>query len=236
MNKLLTSKWSVAVLGMIAFLVTIVILWKPDEAPPGGANAATGTNAPAASAHTDTNTHAHAEEVVAKPPIVAPLAPSSTQAGEPGSLTFNNPELVQLRIELQQEKAELLEYEKTLKNMERQLLLEKEHLGIITQQVWQAKAALDEALTRERTIMESSETNALRGFSRVFAAMAPTNAMTILKNYPSVNEVARILHWMDHKEQAAILQVFGSNDVNKATEIIEKMRTLAPRPQLPLKK
>lgn len=239
MKKMLTSKWFAAILGMAAFLATIVVLWKPASGSPGkGLSAAGGTND--SSGMVSTNQPSPPEETVSKPIVHAPqVGPTVGQAGEAGTLNFSNPEMVQLRIELQQEKSALMEKERMLRDLERQLKLEKAEIGLITNAMGQAKASLEQALTKERTIVQSSETNQLRQLANVFTNMVPENAVSILNAMP-VDEIARILFVMPYKQQADILENFATNkltkDLGRATEISEKIRTLAPKPQLPMKR
>jgi flagellar motility protein MotE (MotC chaperone) len=241
MKKILTSKWFAAILGMTAFLVTIILFWNPvTDASASGANAATNTNSTAA-VSAPTNHSTIAEELLPKK-IVTPLpiaTASSSQVGEPGSLKFDNPEVVQLRTELQQEKVFLQDRERQLNELAARLKLEMEVIGSITQEVLLAKAALQASLTNNINILQSSETNQLRQLASIYTNMSPDNAVAILRSM-TAEEIARILHLMETQNKAAILENFVTNkltaDSGKATEISEKLLKLAPRPQLPQKK
>jgi flagellar motility protein MotE (MotC chaperone) len=238
MKKILTSKWFAAVLGMAAFLVTIILFWNPvPVSSTSGANAAVNTNTPAATP-ADTN-HSTVAEVLLPKQIVTPIPVSTTassQVGEPGSLRFDNAEVVQLRTELQQEKTLLQERQRQLNELAARLKLEMEVIGSITQEMLLAKAALQQAMTNNVNILQSSETNQLRQLASIYTNMAPDNAVAILQTM-TPDEIARILHLMETQNKAAILENFVTNKLTtnsgKATEISERLLKLAPKPQLP---
>lgn len=234
MKKILTSTWFAAVVGVVAFILTMLLLWKPEppaEPVPTGTNEVADAQAPAAEPPVDELTE---KQIVAPPP---PTPAVITDVAEPGSLTFNNPEVSKLRDELLREKAELLRRENELNQIASRLALEKEHIGMITQQMMLAKASLQQALTNQVVVYEQAEERRLQDLARVYTNMAPSSAVVILDKM-AVDDVARILQYMDEQFKAAILSNFATNtnaasSPLKATEISEKLRRLVLPPQLP---
>src|SRR5262245_12284497 len=119
MKKLIASKWFAVGIGVILFLATIFLFpsSKHDEKKAD----AKGTNAaPHAVAEGHTNAPAKAADLDSSltKPIVnladQPAVPLATQVGEPGSLSFNNPEVNKLVDDLRRERLALKTREEEL--------------------------------------------------------------------------------------------------------------------------
>lgn len=249
MTKLLTNKWFAAVIGVVAFAITmavVVIFQKPEPKPgaahPADTNAvsnATNGVAEAASGEKPAATDHAAGEETAK--TAAPAPPTTTAfsgaVGEPGSLSFNNPDVKTLRDELRRERASLLAKEHQLNEFARLLAQQKQEIGVLTQRVLEAKAAMIKELTNQMTIRMTNEESRIKGLAQIYSGtnMPPSSATQIL-NGMEVDDVARILYFMPFKDQAAILENFATNsltkETGKATEISQKIRKLGEMPKL----
>lgn len=227
MKKILTSTWFAAVIGVIAFCGVIVFLWKAKT--PATAAAATGagaenTNAPPHEAPTETPTE------VPEPPIVQPtLATPAGLGGEPGALSFNNPEVNNLLLELRREKSALLQKEKELRQLEQQIKYQKQQLTELTQQVWKVRLDYLQSMTNTRVVISENERSNYRDLAMIFTNMPPQNAVLILDKKPS-EEIARILSQMEDVWKARILENFATNELTqrsgKAHEVSAKLRDL----------
>ena len=247
MTKILSSKWFFAVVAVIVFGATMVVLaifQKPVETTKqGGAEGtnvvANGTNAVAGSEHPDQPAPSEPTETHESTQPTAPATSTSTASsgtfGEPGSVSFNNPDIKILVDELKQQKAALLAERGKLTELARRLALEKAEIASITQKVLEAKSAMMAELTNQMNIRDTSEEARIRDLAKVYTNMSAASAVQILDGM-SVDDVAQILFFMAHSNQAQILENFATNSVNretgKATEISEKIRKLAERPKL----
>jgi flagellar motility protein MotE (MotC chaperone) len=237
MKKILTSKWFAVGAGLVLFVITMVVVMKlqaaksPDTTEKTAAN--TPTNAPTEGALT--NHHSVLDETVTNPvvkPVFEDIVPEN-QVGEPGSLTFNNPEVAKLIEELRQEKTALQQRESLLNELARRVKLELANLSEITQTVWKAKAQLEHSLTNEMNIRIKSEETNLVIIAKAYTNMAPANAVTILKAM-NIELIAKILILMQEKERAAILESFSTNaaTAGMASEISDKIRTIVLPPKM----
>jgi flagellar motility protein MotE (MotC chaperone) len=249
MTKLLTNKWFAAVIGVVAFAITMAVMMIFQKPAPqttahgAGTNAvSTATNgvteaAAAGETHGET-AHGAAEDThKASTPTPAATAAFSGAVGEPGSLSFNNPDVKTLRDELRRERAALLAKEHQLQEFARFLAQQKQEIGVLTQKVLEAKAAMMKELTNQMTIRYTNEEARVKGLAQVYAVtnMPPASAVQIL-NGMEVDDVARVLFFMPYKDQAAILENFATNsltkDTGKATDISQRIRKLGEMPKL----
>ncbi|MBI4659591.1 MAG: hypothetical protein HY735_12190 [Verrucomicrobia bacterium] len=246
MTKILTAKWFLAVAAAVAFgipMILMVMLREPVEQAPAaaGTNAVgTATNGVSESAPGEKPTseeHAASEES-AKPPV-ATLTPATTFSGvvtEPGSLRFDAPDVRTMVEELRRERGALLAKAHELDELAKRLAAEKAEIGAITSEVLRAKALLMSELTNQMNLRDKTEEDRLKDLAKVYTNMPPHGAVQIL-NGMAEDDVAKILVFMDFKEQALILENFATNkltaETGKATMISEKIRKLGEKPKLP---
>jgi len=240
MKSILTSKWFALAAGILTSVAVVLFYPSSPTTTPtsaGGTNAVHGTNGVAAThdAAPATATPAEDEHAV---PVVTPLKLTSLggNIGEPGSLTFNNPDLNAMIEELKREKTALLAKERELQELKRRIDLEKTEFGSMTSEVFQFKAALERTLTNQLTMIYRSETNKLQQLADIYTNMPPHNAVEILNNM-TVDDVAKILEFMPERNKALILENFATNHVTKAsgkaTDISQRMRRLSAEIVLP---
>jgi flagellar motility protein MotE (MotC chaperone) len=235
---------------MFAITMTVMmILQKPPETPAAATHGsdtnavahATNDVAEAAAGEKPAGAeHAAGHEESPKPP--APAASGSTAfsgvIGEPGSLSFNNPDVKALRDELRRERAALLAKEQRLMEFDRLLKQQIQEFSSMTSEVAKAKAAIMADLTNQMTLRMTTEDARIKGLAQVYAGtnMPPSSAVQIL-NGMEIDDVARILYFMPYKDQAAILENFATNKLtiesSKATDVSQKIRKLSELPKLP---
>lgn len=241
MNKILTSVWFAVAVGLLGFIGTVGALFLLDPPKPAETEAqqsAETTNAPPD--ETTAQSDLHQIEGIDAAPVIPPAEPVPAsllaQVSEPGSLSFNNPEVTDLVEELRRERELLRQKEEQLLQLRRQIILEKAEIGSITQDFLRAKALMEEAMTNRVTLLQNLETNKLALLAKVYTNMPPSAAVAILDKM-SVEDVARILEFMKEGNKAAILENFATNDFykasGKATEISDRLRRIAPPPNLP---
>jgi flagellar motility protein MotE (MotC chaperone) len=241
MKKLLTSLWGAVALGVILFGATLGVLFLTGKTPTKSSDsAADGTNATPATA--EGKTEEPATNAVVETPTPAPAEEEASlfvlpaNVADPGTLSFNNPEVAKLLDELREEKEALKRRREELLDLERRIAHEKAYIGSITQKFYEAKALLVQAMTTNQTVVLEKETNKLKQLAAIYTNMVPSNAVAILDKM-AVDDIARILEYMKEREKAAILENFVTNDLTKtsrkATEISERLRKLTLAPKLP---
>lgn len=241
MKKLLTSTWFALGLGAILFVVTM--LYFPTSSPksttPADTNvvhaASTNGTEKAETAEKPAESHdTHAEPVPTVTPLV--MTPLSGDVGEPGSRAFNDPYVNKLIDELKREKVALMSKEKELRDLERQISLQKAEFGSMTQEVLQFKLALERTLTNQLTLIYRTETNKLQELANIYTNMPPQNAVEIM-NKMTVDEIAKIMQFMPERNKALILENFATNDLTRqrslATEISQRMRKVSAEIDVP---
>lgn len=241
MNKILTSKWFAVVVALLAFVATLLVLWKPASkaaAKPAKSTKATSENSNEAKDHAPPSKPSVLEETTAKPIVKSPTESTvlPNQVGDPGSLKFNNPEVNKLVEELLEEKRALQDRENRLNELARRLSAEKEAIGSITQEVLRARVEMERAMTNQLNLRTVNEETNLLHLARAYTNMPPSTAVLIL-NGMDVALVARILMQMGDRERASILENFATNKdlvaEAKATAISEKIRLFLAPPKQP---
>ncbi len=238
MNKILTSKWFAVAVALMAFVATMLVLWKPAPKAAAKPQKAAAEDAKEAKEHAPPSKPSVLEETTAKPIVKAhvetPVSP--LQFGEPGSLKFNNPEVNKLVEELLEEKRVLRERENQLNELARRLSAEKESIGSITQEVLRARVEMERVMTNQLNLRTYNEETNLLHLARAYTNMSANTAVAIL-NGMDVGLVARILMQMGDKERAGILENFATNKDTiaeaKATAISEKIRLFLAPPKQP---
>ena len=238
MKNILTSKWFALGVGMVGFVVTMLFLpGSPEPVEPETPDETeASTNAEPDHVEDETSPiKEHQEPIVSIPPPALPISMSPLEVGEPGSLRFNNPDVRELVEELQREKAELRQWEAELNALRDSLVLEMQSIGILTQEVGKATAEAKALLKNGLTVTTNAEQKQLQILAGVYTNMPPFSAVMILNEMES-EDIARILIKMQPPEQAAILEIFATNDTfnaaGMATDISEKMRRLVPNKEL----
>ena len=95
------------------------------------------------------------------------------------SWMFQNPELSQLVEELRKEKDRLAEKEKQLNELAVRLNSERQELNQVTQAIHGLQMEFDRSVTR----IEEGESANLKKLARMYASMAPENAVLILNRW-----------------------------------------------------
>lgn len=162
------------------------------------------------------------------PQTAAQHSPATPVRKAGPSWTFQNPELDQLLAELKREKEALAEKEKQLQDLALRLQSERQELNQITQLVQTLQAEFDLNVIR---VQEQEGAN-LRKLAKVYAAMAPDNAVPILKQMDEPTLV-KLLALMKDAEAAIVLEALGRSseaDAKRAAELSERLRLFLPRP------
>lgn len=138
------------------------------------------------------------------------------------SWDFNNPEADQLIGELKIEKKAVDERQQQLDDLATRLNTERAELGQVIQSVRQLQAEFDKAVLR----VKDDETGNLKKLAKVYAAMSPDVAASILEQLDN-QAIVKIMIFLKDGESAAILESMakkGDEAARRTAQISEQIR------------
>ncbi len=144
------------------------------------------------------------------------------------SWTFHNPDLVSLVEELKKEREHLTEKERQLNELSLRLNSERQELNQATQLIYNLQVEFDRNVTR----VEEQESANLKKLARMYASMAPENAVQILKQMEDP-ALVKVLSLMKDSEAAPILESMGKqgeSEAKHAAVITERLRLAIAKP------
>ncbi|MHC1769691.1 MAG: MotE family protein [Verrucomicrobiia bacterium] len=139
---------------------------------------------------------------------------------------FHNPELTHLIEELRRERSALAEKEKALLELSARLEAERQELNQLTQVVDSVRLDLDQTVIRIR----EQEASNLKKLGKIYAGMAPENAVPILKQMDET-ALVKILGQMKESESGPILESMGKGgeaDSKLAAAVSDRLRLVVP--------
>jgi len=143
------------------------------------------------------------------------------------SWDFINPEADQLIAELQVEKKSLGKKEQELNDLTARLQAERSELSMVTQSVRQLQSDFDQNVLR----ISEEETANLKKLAKVYAAMEPASAATILESMDDASAI-KILVFMKDSEVAAIWEALakkGPQQAKRTAILSDRLRLVAYR-------
>jgi flagellar motility protein MotE (MotC chaperone) len=135
---------------------------------------------------------------------------------------FSNPEVDLLVAELNKEKTALAQRAQQLDELAARLQAEQLELNAVTQSVHRLQKELDETLVR----VSEEEISNLKKLAKVYAAMSPDAAASILKQIDE-SSIVKILLFMKEDETAPVLETLaklGEAESKMAASISERLR------------
>jgi flagellar motility protein MotE (MotC chaperone) len=138
------------------------------------------------------------------------------------SWDFNNPEADQLIAELKIEKKSVEEREQQLDDLATRLNTERAELGQVIQSVRQLQGEFDKAVLH----VKDDEVGNLKKLAKVYAAMSPDVAATILEQLDN-EAIVKIMIYLKDGESAAILEAMakkGDPAARRTAQISEQIR------------
>ena len=162
-------------------------------------------------------------------PMRAARAAISRELGAPdASWNFWNPEVEQLTADLRMQKQNLTDREQELNDFAARLEAERQEISVVTQTVARLQQDFDQQVVHVR----ENETANLKKLGKIYSAMSPEGATTILKEMPD-EQVVKILMFMKDSETAPILELLakqGQSDAKRAALITERLRLATAQP------
>jgi hypothetical protein len=153
------------------------------------------------------------------------------ETSEPGSLRFDNPDVVNLLNQLRSRQEYQDSREKRLKELEERIRMEMQNLNLATQWIAQARVAQDTLLTNRMTYLRVEEQRSLLEHGRRISALPPAQAVAILTNY-TPDEIARTLTVINATNASSLLGAMvgtGDSGVRLAADISRRMMQISLR-------
>jgi flagellar motility protein MotE (MotC chaperone) len=163
-----------------------------------------------------------------KPELPPPADTSAPLAAVGPSWDFNNPEADQLMAELKAEKKSAELRQQQLDDLAARLNTERTELGQVIASVRQLQSDFDKAVLRVGT----EETGNLKKLAKVYGAMSPEAAASVLEELDNAAAV-KIMLFLKDGETAGILEAMakkGDTEARRAAQISEQIRLSAHSP------
>jgi flagellar motility protein MotE (MotC chaperone) len=144
------------------------------------------------------------------------------------SWDVNNPEADLLMSELKIEKKSLDQRKQQLDDLERRLHTERAEVGQVIQSVRQLQGDFDKAVLR----VKEEETGNLKKLAKVYAAMTPETAASVLEQLDN-EAIVKIMLFLKDGDTAAILEAMakkGDVEARRTAQISEQIRLSAHSP------
>jgi flagellar motility protein MotE (MotC chaperone) len=141
------------------------------------------------------------------------------------SWDFNNPEADQLIAELKIEKKTVADREQQLDDLATRLNTERAELGQVIESVRKLQGDFDKAVLH----VKDDETGNLKKLAKVYAAMSPDVAATVLEQLDN-EAIVKIMIFLKDGESAAILESMakkGDAAARRTAQISEQIRLSA---------
>ena len=141
------------------------------------------------------------------------------------SWDFINPEADQLIVELKAEKKTVHQREQQLDDLKTRLNTERAELGQVIESVRQLQGDFDKAVLR----VKDEETGNLKKLAKVYAAMTPETAATVLEHLDN-QAIVKIMLYLKDAETAAILEAMAKKseaEARRTAQISEQIRLSA---------
>lgn len=183
------------------------------------------------------------QDILQDPPSIQPAAnerqtelslaalEAMRETAEPGSLRFDNPDVVNLLNQLRSRQEQQAVREKKLKELEDRVRLEMQNLHLATQWIAQARLAQDRLLTNRMTYLKAEEQRSLLEHGRRLASLPPPQAVAILTNY-TPDEIAKTFTVLNSTNASTLLGALvasGESGVRLAADISRRMMQISLR-------
>jgi flagellar motility protein MotE (MotC chaperone) len=163
-----------------------------------------------------------------RPPLPSRLKPAELIRPLGPSWDFINPEIDQLIAELKTEKKSVQMRQQQLDDLDTRLHTERAELGQVIQSVRQLQSDFDKAVLR----VQVEETGNLKKLAKVYAAMSPETAASILEQLDN-QAIVKIMLYLKDGEAGAILEAMAKKSdaaARRTAQISEQIRLSAHTP------
>ncbi len=130
-----------------------------------------------------------------------------------GTMTFDNPDVHTLMLELQRRLESVQKREERVAKIETELSLNWNNLANLTNEIAEARQDLSDSLLDAVNMIKLSEENGYRTRAQILTNMTQANAVISLRQEANAEECAKLLFLMQITEQAALI-----SELNNGTE------------------
>jgi hypothetical protein len=183
------------------------------------------------------------DEMLEDPPEVVPVdaekqaelslatLEAMKETAEPGSLRFDNPDVVNLLVQFRRRQEYIEDRERRLKELEDRLKLELQNLNLATQWLARTRISQDQMLTTRLKYITEEEQGRLQEHARRLTSLNPAQAVAILTNF-APPEIAKTLMMVGPTNSANLLGALiasGPEGPKNAAEISKLMLRMTLR-------
>jgi len=237
MKRLIKSPWFAAILGIVAFVVTLLVMLDPAKlldvealkrqlAEMNRAEAnATGAG-PRELEHIAEDDQKLGDEQEANMMELQKALDNLQAAGDPGELQFDNPDIKKLVDGLGLQFLDLEERRHNLDELNKEAMRQLAEIASFTNQVALARNALQKEFEHKNLLIKGSQTNRLAELARISESMmndSPENALRALKlNQP--DQVARIMYFMAETNRASVFNSLAQDDTEPGMSLLREIQ------------
>ncbi len=237
MKRLIKSPWFAAVLGIVAFVVTLLVMLDPAKlldvealkrrlAEMNQAEANATDAEPRKLEHIADDDQKHSEEQAANMMELKKALDNLQAAGDPGQLQFDNPDIKKLIDGLGRQFLDLEERRHNLDELNKEAARQLTEIASFTNQVALARNALQREFGLKNLLIMESKTNRLAELARIHESMmndSPENALRVLKlNQP--DQVARIMYFMAETNRAAVFNNLALDETPPGMDLVREVQ------------
>ena len=146
-----------------------------------------------------------------------------------GAMTFDNPDVHTLMLELQRRLGDVQKREDRIVKIETELSLNWNNLSNLTNEIAQARTNLSDKLLDAVDLIRRTQEAGYRSRAQVLTNMPPADAVITLRQEADSKEIAKLFFLMQVTEQAALiteLNTGAEEDQKLASEILKEFNRI----------
>ena len=154
-----------------------------------------------------------------------------------GAMTFDNPDVHTLMLELQRRLKDVQKREDRISKIETELSLNWNNLSSLTNEIAKARIDLSDTLLEKVNLIKVNEKNGYLTRAQVLTNMEPADAVISLRGVGDSRQCAKLLFLMQVTEQAGLISELNSGteeDQKLASDILKEFNRIgleSSRPQ-----
>ena len=159
-------------------------------------------------------------------------------AGEPGSLTFNNPDVLKLQEELRRQNTALSTREQELRNLENELRRQFAEFSALSNALISTKNEMSKVWLDQMAALRKEDQVKFADMAKIYTNMPPASAVIVIKSL-APDDIARVLLFMNDQQVASILDTIakdGPDGAKMVADITQRFRKVSRNlvePKLP---